>query len=174
MPRDQPSAVICIGYIYRIPVKPLLCTAHTVGRRIDQSPYRALSLILKREAPLIFFTFPDAHDNMGLREYYLRLGDVEISPCKTFDLVLQIRHLLKILVSAQMAERRYYELYHHCSVTCNGVIKEILIHPYTCIQFHSNIYDRTSISFPGSSFSSRSTKKSSTDPPSSSRHPLHL
>ena len=100
MPRHKPSSVICIIYIYRIAVESFFGALNAVRGRIDQSPYRSLSLILKRKASFIFLSFSDPHHNMGFGKDNFRLRDMEIPFCKTFDLIFQIRHLLIILVPA--------------------------------------------------------------------------
>ena len=98
MSRHKSSSVICIIDIYRIPIKALLCTLYTIRRRIDKSAYCPFSFILQRKASLIFLSFSDTHRNVSLRENNFRLRDVKIPLCKTFDLILQIRHLLKFLI----------------------------------------------------------------------------
>ena len=138
MSRNKSPSVICIINIYRISVKALLHTLDSVRRWIHQAADCPLSFILQGKTPLILFSFPDTHNDMRLRKYNLRLWDMKIPFCKSLDLIFQIGHLLIILnlsaigqmvsdilsVSDFRAERRYYELYHHPAVSCNGRTQE--------------------------------------------------
>src|SRR5699024_4321732 len=98
MPRHKSCSVICIINIYRISVKALLITDHTVRGWIYKAADRSFPLILKRETSPVFFSLSDSHNNPGLRENNIRLWNMKISFGKTFDLIFQISHLLTILV----------------------------------------------------------------------------
>ena len=98
VPGPQSCTIICIVDIHRIAVKSLLITLHTIRRGIDKTTDGPFPLILEREAPPVFFTLADSHDNPGFRENDLRLRNMEIPFGKTFDLVFQISHLLIILI----------------------------------------------------------------------------
>ena len=136
MSRHETCAVICIVNIYRISVKSLLIADYTVRRGVHKSPDRSLPLILKRKASSVFFSLSYSHNNPRLRENNIRLWNMKISFGKTFDLIFQISHLLTILVSAQKAKNRYYELYHYSYMSCNGRIKEFVS---DCIQVYSPV-----------------------------------
>src|SRR5699024_7721068 len=93
----------------RIGIKTLLIAVHTIRRGIHEPADRTLPLILKGKTPSVFFTLADTHYDPCLRENNLRLRDMEISFGKTFDLILQISHLLTILLLPN-GKIRYYEL----------------------------------------------------------------
>ena len=109
MPGQKPAAVICIINIDRIAVKALLVTLNTIRGGIYKASYGPLPLVLEREAPPVFFSLADAHDDPRLRKDDLRLWDVKIPFGKSLDLILQISHLLKILLLPR-AKVRYFEL----------------------------------------------------------------
>ena len=128
------SAKVTGKISYRATAPRITTKTITATRAAD----RPLSFILQGKTPLILFSFPDTHNDMRLRKYNLRLWDMKIPFCKSLDLIFQIGHLLIILnlsaigqmvsdilsVSDFRAERRYYELYHHPAVSCNGRTQE--------------------------------------------------
>ena len=101
MPRHQPAAVICIIYIDRIPVETLFVTLHTIRRGIDKTSDRSFPLIFQWKTSSVFFPFSDSHYNMCFRKYNFRLRNMKVAFGKSFDLILQICHLLIIFAAVR-------------------------------------------------------------------------
>ena len=97
MSRHQPGTVICIIDINRVPIEALFLTMDTIRRGIYKPSDSPLALVLQGKTPLIHLPLTDTHNNPCLGENNLRLRNVKISFGKTFNLILQVSHLLIFL-----------------------------------------------------------------------------
>ena len=94
MPRNKTGSIVSKVNIDWIPVKPFLVSVNPVGGRIHQTTDTSLALILQRKTALIDLPFSYPHNDPSLRKLDFRLWNMKIVFCQTFDLVLQICHLL--------------------------------------------------------------------------------